>query len=207
MGFVSSGIFTMIKSRSTSNSLGQEGCSLFFLPLLPLFNVDWNVEETADLVTFTKEILNGKLHFLCIAVLTSLTTPSGVRGGPWFKKSLQCFAQGCDKIFQENCLLISKTINNFLLSLFYNWFTFSSETQQYDTSYSTKDLLKISIINSKSCGKYPAQIITITSWNEIQKQTKDKSDFKPNKLKSFLTKQRNKSYQIWIMHWSGTIYC
>ena len=43
---------------------------------------------------------------------------------------------------------------------------------------------------------YPAQIITITSWNEIQKQTKDKSDFEPNKLKSFRTKQRNKSYQI-----------
>ena len=24
-----------------------------------------NPQETADLVTFTKEILNGKLHFLC----------------------------------------------------------------------------------------------------------------------------------------------
>ena len=24
-----------------------------------------NLQETADLVTFTKEILNGKLHFLC----------------------------------------------------------------------------------------------------------------------------------------------
>ena len=24
-----------------------------------------NQEETADLVTFTEEILNGKLHFLC----------------------------------------------------------------------------------------------------------------------------------------------
>ena len=24
-----------------------------------------NTQETADLVTFTEEILNGKLHFLC----------------------------------------------------------------------------------------------------------------------------------------------
>ena len=24
-----------------------------------------NLQETADLVTFTEEILNGKLHFLC----------------------------------------------------------------------------------------------------------------------------------------------
>ena len=26
-----------------------------------------NPQETADLVTFTEEILNGKLHFLCSA--------------------------------------------------------------------------------------------------------------------------------------------
>ena len=29
-----------------------------------------------------------------------------------------------DKIFVENCLLISKAINNFLPSLFVDWFTF-----------------------------------------------------------------------------------
>ena len=28
-----------------------------------------NPQETADLVTFTQEILNGKLHFLCNAFL------------------------------------------------------------------------------------------------------------------------------------------
>ena len=27
-----------------------------------------NPQETADLVTFTEEILNGKLHFLCSVV-------------------------------------------------------------------------------------------------------------------------------------------
>ena len=29
-----------------------------------------NPKETADLVTFTEEILNGKLHFLCSVSLT-----------------------------------------------------------------------------------------------------------------------------------------
>ena len=28
-----------------------------------------NPEETADLVTFTEEILNGKLHFLCSVMI------------------------------------------------------------------------------------------------------------------------------------------
>ena len=29
-----------------------------------------NPQETVDLVTFTEEILNGKLHFLCSEILT-----------------------------------------------------------------------------------------------------------------------------------------
>ena len=31
-----------------------------------------NAQETADLVIFTEEILNGKLHFLCSAVTVIL---------------------------------------------------------------------------------------------------------------------------------------
>ena len=31
-----------------------------------------NLQETADLVTFTEEILNGKLHFLCIVISNML---------------------------------------------------------------------------------------------------------------------------------------
>ena len=30
-----------------------------------------NPQETADLVTFTEEILNGKLHFLCAVFIDS----------------------------------------------------------------------------------------------------------------------------------------
>ena len=36
-----------------------------------------------------------------------------------------------DKIFLEKYLLISKAINNFLPSLFNDWFTFASETHRY----------------------------------------------------------------------------
>ena len=32
-----------------------------------------NPQETADLVTFTEEIRNGKLHFLCGVLITTLT--------------------------------------------------------------------------------------------------------------------------------------
>ena len=31
-----------------------------------------NLHETADLVTFTEEILNGKLRFLCVQCLVSI---------------------------------------------------------------------------------------------------------------------------------------
>ena len=39
--------------------------------------------------------------------------------------------------FLENCILISKAMNNFLPSLFNDCFTFASETHWYDTSSST----------------------------------------------------------------------
>ena len=101
-----------------------------------------------------------------------------------------------DKILLENCLLISKAINNFLPSLFNDWLTVASETHRYETSSSTKGLLKIPTMNTKSYGKYSVKTSLTTSWNEIQKQTKDKSlsTFRPRQLKSFLTKQLTNYY-------------
>ena len=63
-------------------------------------------------------------------------------------------------------------------------------------SSSAKGLLKISTQNTKSYGKYSVKASSITSWNEIQKQTKDKSlsTFRPHQLKSFLTKQLINNY-------------
>ena len=101
-----------------------------------------------------------------------------------------------DKIFLENYLLISKAINSLLPSLFNDWFTFASEAHRYETSSSIMGLLKIPTINTKSYGKYPVKTSSITSWNEIQKQTKDRSlsTFRPLQLKSFLTKQLTNNY-------------
>ena len=39
-----------------------------------------NPQETADLVTYTEEILNGKLHLLC-SVYRDGTLESGIEGG------------------------------------------------------------------------------------------------------------------------------
>ena len=56
--------------------------------------------------------------------------------------------------------------------------------------------MKILKINTKNYGKYSVKTSSITSWNEIQKQTKDKSPstFRPRQPKSFLTKQLTNNY-------------
>ena len=54
-----------------------------------------NLQETADLLTFAEEILNGKLHILCSngVVLETLTNSSDLRRVSGFFKELefQCF--------------------------------------------------------------------------------------------------------------------
>ena len=85
-----------------------------------------------------------------------------------------------DKILLENCLLISKAINNFLPSPFNDWFTYASETHHCETS-STKSLLKIPTINTKSYSKYSVKTSSVT-------KDRSQSTFRPRQLKSFLTK-------------------
>ena len=48
-----------------------------------------------------------------------------------------------DKSKLENCLFISKYVNNKLYSIFNSWFILSSTTHKYETSFPTKDFLKI----------------------------------------------------------------
>ena len=45
-----------------------------------------------------------------------------------------------DKIIMENCLFISKSINFDLPPIFNHWFTFSSDSHNYETSSSSKCL-------------------------------------------------------------------
>ena len=45
-----------------------------------------------------------------------------------------------DKIFIENCLFVSISLNNQLPEIFNNWFIFSSGTHRYETSCSEKGI-------------------------------------------------------------------
>ena len=68
----------------------------------------------------------------------------------------------------ENCLFISKSSNFNLLSIFNYWFTFSSDSHNYETSSSSKGLLKVKTVNTKKCGREAMTNNAISSWNNIQ---------------------------------------
>ena len=56
-----------------------------------------NLQETADLVTFTEEILNGKLHFLCSDAEIGIQRPAqNILAKKWLINSIY-------KSLDENC--------------------------------------------------------------------------------------------------------
>ena len=96
-----------------------------------------------------------------------------------------------DKILLENCLFISKSVNFNLHSVFNHWFTFSSDSRNYETSSSSKGLLKVKTINREAMINN-----AISSWNNIQKIISSHvlRDLSYSKLKSLLVKYFLKSY-------------
>ena len=74
-----------------------------------------------------------------------------------------------EKILMKNCLFISKSINFDLPQIFYHWFTFSSDSHNYETSSSSKALLKVKAVNTKKYGREDMINNAISSWNNIQK--------------------------------------
>ena len=52
----------------------------------------------------------------------------------------------------ENCLFVSKSLNNQLPEIFNNWFVCSFDTHRYET-FSVKGMLKVKSFNTKSHGK------------------------------------------------------
>ena len=96
----------------------------------------------------------------------------------------------------ENCLFISKSINFNLPPIFYHWFAFSSESHNYVTSCSSKDLLKITTVNTKKYGREAMTNNAVSSWNNIQKIISSHvlGDLSYSKLKSLLVKYFLKSY-------------
>ena len=75
-----------------------------------------------------------------------------------------------DKTSIENCLFVSKYLNNQLPEIFNNWCVFSSNTHRYETSCSEKGMIKAKSFNTKSHGKEAIIYSAINIWNSLQKQ-------------------------------------
>ena len=93
-----------------------------------------------------------------------------------------------DKIKIENCLFISKYVNNKLPPIFNSWFIFSSTFHNYETSFVAKGNLKIPTVTTTTYGKGAFISMATKTWNNTQRQIKDLmiNAFSPNKLKIFL---------------------
>ena len=96
----------------------------------------------------------------------------------------------------ENCLFISKSINFNLPPVFNHWFTFSSDSHNYEASSSSEGLLKIKTVNTKKYGREAMTNNAVSSWSNIQKifPSHVLRDFPYPKLKSLLVKYLLKSY-------------
>ena len=64
-------------------------------------------------------------------------------------------------------LSVYKSINFDLSSIFNPWFTFSSDSDRYETSCSLKEFSQVNIASTKKYGG-EALINSIISWNNIQ---------------------------------------
>ena len=96
----------------------------------------------------------------------------------------------------ENCLIISKSINFNLPPIFNHWFTFSSDSRNYETSSSSKGLLKVKTLNTKKYDREAMINNMIPSWNNIQKIISSHilRYLSYSKLKSLLVKHFLKTY-------------
>ena len=100
------------------------------------------------------------------------------------------------KIIMENCLFISKSINFDLPPIFNRWFTFSSDSHSYETSSSSKGLLKVKTVNTKKYGREAKTNNAVSSWNNIQNILPSHilQELSYSRLKSLLVKYFLKSY-------------
>ena len=57
------------------------------------------------------------------------------------------------KILMEQCLITGISISCTLPSILNHWFTFISDSHSYESSSSSKDLLKVKTVNTKWYGR------------------------------------------------------
>ena len=101
-----------------------------------------------------------------------------------------------DKIYLENILFVSISLNNLSLSFFNAWFGFSSDQHNCETASTTQcNLIKL-FYKTKRYGKYSITVSAVESWNKIQKQLKDMllKDLSPNKIRTIASDFCLKSY-------------
>ena len=91
--------------------------------------------------------------------------PRNFYTSPLFKQNF--ILQFLDKIWLENTLFVSKSLNNLSPSIFNKWFSFSSDQHKYVTSSSTQSNLIKRLYKAKRYGKYSITVSVVESWNQF----------------------------------------
>ena len=76
------------------------------------------------------------------------------------------------KTNMENVILIRKSIHNLLLPLFSSWFNLSSETHNYETSWSLHANFHKTSNRTIICDKNSIIVSVVESWNKDQNHIK-----------------------------------
>ena len=93
-----------------------------------------------------------------------------------------------DKVILENTLFISNSINNLLPSLFNEWFLFSSDQHNHETSWSSLGNLHKLHNKTNIYGNNSIVVSAINAWNNSQKCLKIYlRHLSPNKIKNILS--------------------
>ena len=112
--------------------------------------------------------------------------PHNFHSSRLFKKSFILKFSG--KVTLENTLFVSKSINNILPSLFNDWFLFSSDQHNYETSCSSLGNLHKPSYKTNLYGKNSIIVSAINAWNNSQKLLKiSLRHLSPNKIKKILS--------------------
>ena len=100
------------------------------------------------------------------------------------------FVKSFDKAALDNCAFMSKSLKQFLPSIFSNQFKFSFESHPYDTRWWILGYLKILFYHTKTYGRHSIFANVVYVWNHLQKSDHQNVIFlqlRAQKLKEILT--------------------
>ena len=117
--------------------------------------------------------------------LLELLTFSHINSHPLFKSFTLKYS---DKVTLENTLFVSKSINNPSPSLYNDWFLFSSDQHNYETSWCSLGNLHKPSYKTNLYDKNSIIVRAINEWNNSQKLLKIYlRHLSPNKIKKILS--------------------